>query len=182
MSKRRFVAILSVVAWIAAAAPAAADDVYFHRPGAEWSQYETDVNYCVARTVRTRGDTQATAVYSPNLLAAVIGAAIGEAIVGAIAARRQRELNINYCMALHGWTVVDIDDLRAENNELIDVDAFLDERIRPWFSQPEPPVGRVILAPDNVTRKDGATLPAPITLETALAEQAARRSRRNRSQ
>jgi|CXWL01.1.fsa_nt_gi hypothetical protein len=179
MARRRFAA--SVVAVGLLATSAHADDIYFHRANANWAEYEADVSSCLARTAHTQGSigsggAAAASAAAGSVLMAGLLAGVVTAIQEAAERPKQRRRNVSYCMALRGWTTVQIEDLGNAGSDSDGNSPLLDQRLQAWFAEPTPPVGEMILRPESIARTE-AELPAPINLETALAEEAARRRR-----
>jgi len=178
---RLSIALATILSCACLSTPAQATDIYFHRAGASWDQYQADVANCTWRVRNTQANTSSA---PGSVAAAAAGSVLTAGILGGIIAGvqvavelpRQRRRNMSYCMATHGWDTVEIDNLPHQANAQAGANPLLDERIKPWFAEPALSNGHAIFGPQFLTAND--VPPPPVfTLQQARAEDAERRRR-----
>jgi hypothetical protein len=122
---------------------------YFNKPGADLDAQNSDLKYCGAIAVLG---------IQPRELMPSAGGILGAIISSAITSmevKRGHHANIENCMIVRGWRVVQVPDDEGEKLSKLD-QASLSEQLKAWVGS-EPPHGQVVRAWDNDLTK-GQTL------------------------
>jgi hypothetical protein len=130
---------------VACAASANAADItrtssgytYFNRPGADVVAHDADIAACRKIAGRQHQPTPQTTVVVTGGAAGALGAAIGMAIAQAISDARAHPTNVENCMVVRGWRVVEVDKIEGAAFVALDKKARA-AQMAPWIGADDP--------------------------------------------
>ncbi|HEY1752356.1 MAG TPA: hypothetical protein VGG29_13935 [Caulobacteraceae bacterium] len=110
---------------------------YFNKPGADFAAHDADIADCRKVAGRLHQPMTQTTVVAGGGAAGAIGVAIGMAIAQAINDARAHPTNVENCMVVRGWRVVEVDKTEGTALAALDKKARLAE-MTPWIGADQP--------------------------------------------